>query len=243
MLRCIDRTDRLILSKSYWALLFGCAACVVLASNSASAQLEFEAEPINYNTAPTSDRVRALADRIEQGDSNLEHDDQYGYLKAVLEHLDVPISSQMLVFSKTSFQLRRISKHRPRAVYFNDDVYVGWVQGGDVVELSQRIRSKGRFSTRSAKRNRTSPRSYGSRTVYRLPCIIAHVWRARSSGPLRIRRQLGPAIFWVGHVYDRSSQSIQGALGRLVRIGITRRTTAHGKCRGNEHRPPREIRR
>jgi hypothetical protein len=42
----------------------------------------------------------------------------------------------MLVFSKTSFQLRKISPQRPRAIYFNDNVYVGWVQNGDVVEIS-----------------------------------------------------------------------------------------------------------
>lgn len=39
------------------------------------------------------------------------------------------------MFSKTSFQLQKISPGRPRAVYFNDDTYVGWVQGSDVIEL------------------------------------------------------------------------------------------------------------
>ena len=46
------------------------------------------------------------------------------------------MSSQVLVFSKTSLQVSRISPRTPRAVYFNDDVYVGWVQRGGVVELS-----------------------------------------------------------------------------------------------------------
>lgn len=102
----------------------------------ATAQLEFESEPINYNQARPSDAVQMLLRSIERGDAKLEYDNKYGYLKSVLEHLHVPVSSQMLVFSKTSFQLRRISPQRPRAVYFNDDVYVGWVQGGDVVEMA-----------------------------------------------------------------------------------------------------------
>ncbi|MCR9297115.1 MAG: hypothetical protein NXI32_30815, partial [bacterium] len=66
----------------------------------------------------------------------LKHDEQYGYLTAVLEALDVPISSQTLVFSKTSLQLHRISPRRPRSLYFNDDVYIGFCQRGDVLELA-----------------------------------------------------------------------------------------------------------
>jgi hypothetical protein len=50
--------------------------------------------------------------------------------------LKVPESSQMLVFSKTSFQRDRISPANPRAVYFNEDVYVGYVPGSPVLELS-----------------------------------------------------------------------------------------------------------
>ena len=45
----------------------------------------------------------------------------------VLTALEVPVSSQMLVFSKTSFQYLHISPEHPRALYFNDDVYVGSV--------------------------------------------------------------------------------------------------------------------
>src|SRR2546423_11292186 len=38
--------------------------------------------------------------------------------------------------SKTSFQASRISPRIPRALYFNDRVAVGWVRGGDVVEIA-----------------------------------------------------------------------------------------------------------
>src|SRR5206468_981703 len=58
------------------------------------------------------------------------------YLESVLKELKVPASSQMLVFSKTSFQGRIISPRHPRALYCNDDAYVGFVPNGDVVELA-----------------------------------------------------------------------------------------------------------
>ena len=54
----------------------------------------------------------------------------------MLNALDVPFSSQILVFSKTSFQASRISPRTPRAIYHNDEVTVGWVKGGDVVEFA-----------------------------------------------------------------------------------------------------------
>jgi len=46
------------------------------------------------------------------------------------------------VFSQTSFQLRKISPQRPRAIYFNDDVYVGWVRGGGVVATVEHWRGE-----------------------------------------------------------------------------------------------------
>src|SRR5690606_34679598 len=44
--------------------------------------------------------------------------------------------SQTLVFSKTSMQVRYISRRNPRAIYFNDDTYLGWINGSSVVEIS-----------------------------------------------------------------------------------------------------------
>ena len=123
-----------IWSATRFLLRVGCVA--LLFANTAAGQLDFESEPINYASTTPTDRVHALATKVERGDAQLDYDDKSGYLLAVLKELEIPISSQMLVFSKTSFQLRRITAQRPRAVYFNDDVYVGWVQNGDVVEIS-----------------------------------------------------------------------------------------------------------
>ncbi len=42
----------------------------------------------------------------------------------------------MLVFSKTSLQRERISPKTPRAIYFNDEVMVGFCLRGSVIEIS-----------------------------------------------------------------------------------------------------------
>ena len=110
-------------------------ALVLATTSRLAAQLEFENEPINYHTTPTTDRIALLINAIEKGEKKLTWDETHGWLPSMLEQLDVPRSSQTLVFSKTSLQLSKISTHRPRALYYNDDTYVGWVQRGDVVEL------------------------------------------------------------------------------------------------------------
>jgi hypothetical protein len=91
---------------------------------------------IQYDTAPVTDRAAAFQQKLRDAKVKPAFRDAHGYLEAVLQALDVPVSSQVLVFSKTSFQAPRISPRLPRALYFNDDTYVGWVPGGDVVEVA-----------------------------------------------------------------------------------------------------------
>ncbi|MBL8993027.1 MAG: hypothetical protein JNM63_06770, partial [Spirochaetia bacterium] len=50
--------------------------------------------------------------------------------------LGVSTNSQILVFSKTSLQVSKIQPEHPRAVYFNDTVYVGYIPGSEVLELA-----------------------------------------------------------------------------------------------------------
>jgi len=101
-----------------------------------SAQLDHEQEPINYSRTQPTDAVAQLIQRMESGQVKLEWEPRHGYLRSLMKHLSVPASSQTLVFSKTSLQISRITPKTPRAVYFNDDVYLGWVQRGDLVEIS-----------------------------------------------------------------------------------------------------------
>lgn len=102
----------------------------------ATQELPYDREPIRYLTAQATDPIARLQERIDRGEVTLQRDRKRGYLPAVLEALGVSPSSQGLVFSKTSFQHTRISPKAPRALYFGDDVYIGWVRGGEVLEIS-----------------------------------------------------------------------------------------------------------
>ncbi len=105
------------------------------ASASRQDQLQ-DSEAIGYRHAVSQDPVARLQQRINSGEVKLDYSEKNGYLESVLKALNVPASSQGLVFSKTSFQLHRIMPSSPRAIYFNDELYVGWVKGGDVLELA-----------------------------------------------------------------------------------------------------------
>ena len=155
--------------------MIGVAA--VLLPNIAIAQLDFEAEPICYETAEAHNPIQALNEKLERGEVQLTYDSDHGYLKSALELLDVPASSQMLVFSKTSFQLRRITRKRPRAVYFGDDVYLGWVQNGDVLEISAVDDTLGAVFYTLSQNEVDQPRF----TRDRGQCIVCHA-SSRTSG-------------------------------------------------------------
>jgi len=87
------------------------------------------------NDAPPTDALTRLGQQLERGEATLEYRDGVGYLPSLLEHLRINVDSQTLVFSKTSFQQAIINPKNPRALYFNDEVAVGTVPGGDVYEL------------------------------------------------------------------------------------------------------------
>jgi hypothetical protein len=80
--------------------------------------------------------VERLQRQMESGAVRLEYEAPRGYLDSLLEALEISPLTQTLVFSKTSAQFRLISPRSPRALYFNDDVYVGWVRGGPFIEIS-----------------------------------------------------------------------------------------------------------
>ena len=102
----------------------------------ATHMVPFDEESMGYGKAVATGAVARLQARMDRGESTLTHDEQSGYLPAVLDALGVPRSSQMLVASKTSFQRERISPRNPRALFFNDDVYVGFIPGSPLLELS-----------------------------------------------------------------------------------------------------------
>lgn len=110
----------------FLGLFFGGYACLF---SSVKAQ-----QPILETTR--HDAVIHLQQRLERGDVKLEYSETTGYLKSVLQQLNIPISSQGLVFSKTSLQSNHISPDNPRAIYFNDNVFVGWIRGAELIEIT-----------------------------------------------------------------------------------------------------------
>jgi len=90
---------------------------------------------IRYDSTQTNDPIARLNERLKSGEVTLERRGPSGYLQSVLEALHVPVESQLLVFSKTSFQAPKIGPKNPRAIYFGDTLAVGWVRGGEVLEF------------------------------------------------------------------------------------------------------------
>src|SRR5690606_5440606 len=81
-----------------------CVLSVGLMSSAALAGVNYEEAPINYSTTAPENTVSRLQERMTAGHARLEWDAKYGYLPSLLTALDVPVSSQVLAFSKTSLQ-------------------------------------------------------------------------------------------------------------------------------------------
>jgi hypothetical protein len=122
-------------TKLIWVVFLGFAALAV-AGLGGSFIVPLDHEAIQYAKRPVHDPVHLLGEKIAKGEVKLEFDETHGYLRGLLKALEVPIESQVLVFSKTSFQAALISPRRPRALYHNDRVAVGSVRGSEVVELA-----------------------------------------------------------------------------------------------------------
>jgi len=116
------------------------AACTAVAAGQVYLENLPIAHPaIQYLQTRPDDAVSRLSAQIERGATTLDFRvDGTGYLASVLRHLGVNTDSQGLVFSKTSTQAAKISPRNPRAIYFADDVAVGFVRGGEVLELAAR---------------------------------------------------------------------------------------------------------
>jgi hypothetical protein len=83
---------------------------------------------IQYSRA-SNNPVAVLLPRPEAV-SRLTSEGLSGHLRSLLGTLDIPVSSQIMVFSKGSVQSGIIEANNPRALYFNDSVVVGWVRRG-----------------------------------------------------------------------------------------------------------------
>jgi hypothetical protein len=149
-----ERTTRLVLAVATVVVLLAVLAFIAVSRNApvdgappatdpqtpaeprAALRYDMEYPAVGYATTARTDAVAELEKRLASGDAALEHDASHGYLHSLLRALDIGIESQVLVFSKTSVQALSITATTPRAIYYNDDTYIGWVPGARTLEVA-----------------------------------------------------------------------------------------------------------
>jgi hypothetical protein len=218
------------------AFPWGRGLCVLLiglatfAAARASGQ-EIERDPINYSAATPRNAVSRLQERLVQGRAKLEFESEHGYLRSLLRALDIPESSQVLVFSKTSLQRERISPKTPRAIYFNDDVMVGFCLRGRVLEISAADDAIGTafYTLDQANEERPVPQRQAE------SCLLCHSSSANQGVPghlvrsLFVDRQGNPLLSSGSFRTDHASPLaerwggwyVTGTSGRQMHLGNT----------------------
>ena len=112
-------------------LLLSFALLSLTGARAAAQQREpFEDAPINYTASQPRDRIARLNATFQKQADEIRSLPAKKRLRWLLDQLEVPIESQLLVFSKTSLQRNLISPETPRALFFSDEAYVGWAAGG-----------------------------------------------------------------------------------------------------------------
>ncbi|MGC4080606.1 MAG: hypothetical protein QM736_00435 [Vicinamibacterales bacterium] len=188
----------------------------------------FSDEPINYRADP-DDPVARLQKRLDDGKVALAWEPRNGYLESVLSQLQIDSTSQMLVFSKTSFQYKKISPSTPRALYFNDDVYVGKVHGGKALELISFDAKQGAIFYLLDEEAQAKPRFQRAE----LDCTVCHVAPTTRNVPGVLVRSIYPMptgtqalrtpAFLTGHDSPLSERFggwyVTGSVGRQRHLG------------------------
>ncbi len=121
----------------YSAILILLIAMTLNATAAMAQRVNYEEAPISYSLAVPENVISKLQTKLDAGDQKLQFENNRGYLKSLLETLEISPSSQVLSFSRTSLQDDKISPKTPRAIYFNDEVHLGFVQGG-LIEIAAR---------------------------------------------------------------------------------------------------------
>ena len=117
-----------LLLPALWLLSF-CPVCLAQLSSA------YEEEPISYSTTDTSNHADFLSLAIQAMPSKQLPQNGLEALDRLLDEFSVPVESQVMVFTKTSLQRDRIHPSNPRALYFSENAYIGYVPGG-ILELT-----------------------------------------------------------------------------------------------------------
>jgi hypothetical protein len=98
---------------------------------------------IKYSTARLNNPVVDVNRKLQEGSLRLTFEGRGGFLRSALEALQIPVDSQLLVFSRDSLQGKLINEQNPRAIFFNDGVALGWVRDGEFIEVAAHDESVG----------------------------------------------------------------------------------------------------
>ncbi|HZK81768.1 MAG TPA: hypothetical protein VFC46_11890 [Humisphaera sp.] len=172
-----------------------------------SSRADSDDAPIHYSGSTPHDPISQLQGRIDRGQVKFTFDPTRGYLESLLKSLKIPPSSQGLVFSKTSFQRNFITPQKPRAIYFNDDTYVGYVRNSPALEIVSMDRDLGAVFYVLEQRAKERPKFL--RQTHE--CLICHENGSTRNVPGLLMRSVypdsqGEPIFSAG-TYVSSDQS------------------------------------
>ena len=102
---------------------------------------------IAYGATASTDAVVQLVQRLQAQGTTLGGVPGTARLRALLAALDIPVESQIALFSKTSLQSNLITPRNPRTIFFNDTVTVAWMRGGFIEIAAQDPRQGAVFYT------------------------------------------------------------------------------------------------
>lgn len=125
---------------------------------------------LKYNdSSDLNDPIAQFQRKLDSGKETLKFEGRKGYLLAVLKQFNIPISSQTLVFSKTSSQADHTSPKTPRALYFNDTVYIGFALDNENLDVVSMDPKKGAIFYTLKQMNSVKPQF-----VRRGDCLNCH---------------------------------------------------------------------
>lgn len=111
-------------------------AAILLAFGTGTSRAQFFNDsyepPHNYLKREGTDAMSVLIRQAAEGAHSFGTETGLPLLEKLLHDLDVPVSSQVVLFSRTSLQKDLVSPENPRAIYFDDNIYLAWMPGGKI---------------------------------------------------------------------------------------------------------------
>ena len=127
---------RLPLAAAFCVYVVGGLSAPLTAQRAGAFRGSTEDPAIRYSSTPLHNPVAQANQKIQEGSLRLTFEGRSGFLRSALDALQIPVDSQLLVFSRASLQGKLVNEGNPRALFFNDRVALGWVRGGEIIEVA-----------------------------------------------------------------------------------------------------------